>query len=76
MALGRLANKELREAKKQAHFFFDKIWINKHLSRGMAYKELSKSMGVHPDLCHIGMFDIEQCNEVVKFSKQLLCNQI
>jgi len=25
-ALGRLANKELREAKKKAHFYFDKLW--------------------------------------------------
>jgi hypothetical protein len=28
-ALGRLANKSLREAKKRAHYFFDQIWRRK-----------------------------------------------
>lgn len=28
-ALGRLANKELREAKKKAHFYFDQLWDRK-----------------------------------------------
>lgn len=28
-ALGRLANKELREAKKRAHFYFDQLWKRK-----------------------------------------------
>jgi hypothetical protein len=28
-ALGRLANKELREAKKNAHYYFDHLWAKK-----------------------------------------------
>jgi len=37
-ALGRLANKELREAKKNAHYYFDQLW-NKKLRIWMRKKE-------------------------------------
>lgn len=76
IALGRLANKELREAKKQAHFFFDQLWTNKYFDRKSAYEWLCKEMNLHRDLCHIGMFNVEQCNQVVTVSKEFLCHQI
>lgn len=76
LALGRLANKELREAKKQAHLFFDRIWVEKYLDRKSAYEWLCKGMGLHRDLCHIGMFNVEQCNKVVSLSREFLSNQI
>ena len=77
-ALGRLANRDLRKAKKNAHLYFDRIaktnLINKiwpeYLSgvsnRNKAYKWLSKQLDIPEEICHIGMFDIEQCNEVIK----------
>jgi hypothetical protein len=83
-ALGRLANKELREAKKQAHHYFNKIYqtgiivtiLEKPLpqvkSRTAAYMWLSKEMGVDRKYCHIGMFDIEQCNKVIALCKKAL----
>jgi len=33
-SLGRLANRELREAKKEAHLYFDVIWKEQHYPRG------------------------------------------
>ena len=82
-ALGRLANKELREAKKEAHFWFDKIaktdlindiWENdlQIKNRSKAYKWLSMQMRLPEHLCHIGMMDIDQCNEVMRISKKYL----
>lgn len=37
-SLGRLANKELREAKKEAHYYFDQLW-NRKLRKWMKKKE-------------------------------------
>lgn len=73
-ALGRLANRELREAKKQAHYYFDMIWKEplKLMSRSDAYNGLSAWMNLHPDLTHIGMFDIDQCKDAIQFAKQML----
>ena len=83
-ALGRLANKELREAKKQAHYYFDqisktglinKIWkeyIPNTGNRNKAYLWLSKQMAIDIELCHIGMFDTEQCLKVIQICKKNL----
>lgn len=86
-ALGRLANKELREAKKRAHFHFDqiaktklinKIW-KKHIpnttNRSKAYKWLAMQMNISEELCHIGMMDVEQCDQVVEICKPYLSHQ-
>ena len=81
-ALGRLADNELREAKKEAHFYFDqiaktslinKIWrkhIPKTNNRTKAYMWLSRQMGIEKDLCHIGMFDVDDCKKVVEICKR------
>lgn len=83
-ALGRLANKELREAKKEAHFYFDqiaktnlinKIW-NIHIpnmsNRNKAYLWLSNQLNIPYEFCHIGMFDIDCCKRVVELCKSLV----
>ncbi len=38
LSKGRLANKKLRQLKKDAHYFFDKIWNLKTFTRGEAYE--------------------------------------
>ena len=70
--LGRLANKELRAAKMKAHAEFDPIWQNEDISRSKAYEWLSGKMGLHKNYTHIGMFDVEQCEQVVKICKERL----
>lgn len=80
-ALGRLANKELRELKKEAHFYFDqiaktklinKIWkeyIPNLGNRNKAYLWLSKQMGIDREYCHIGMFNVEQCRQAIEICR-------
>lgn len=68
--LGRLANAELRKAKSAAHAAFDPIWKSGSKSRMGAYKWLSKQLNVPFKECHIGMFDIERCQQVVT-----VCNE-
>lgn len=73
--LGRLANAELREWKKRAHAAFDPCWdamlasgeskSRSHV-RGIAYNALAESLGVPVVECHIGMFDVDRCKQVVE----------
>lgn len=73
-ALGRLANAELREWKKAAHAHFDPLWklsTKKH-KRARAYAWLAKEMNLTSDHCHIGMFNVEQCQRVIQICQQLV----
>lgn len=68
--LGRVANKKLRKAKSKAHAAFDPIWKSGKMTRGAAYSALAKSMGIYKEQCHIGMFNVEQCEYVVEWCKE------
>lgn len=72
--LGRLANAELRSAKKAAHAVFDPIWLarlalspalGRTKARNRCYAELAKAMGIPREQCHIGMMDVADCRRVV-----------
>lgn len=69
--LGRLANKELREARKRAHAAFDTLWIEDEMSRTGAYKMLAEILDIEQSKCHIGMFDAETCRRVVQVMEKL-----
>lgn len=67
--LGRLANAELRDAKRRAHAAFDPIWKSKFMSRREAYQWAAGALGISADNCHIGMFDVERCDQIAKLSR-------
>lgn len=67
---GSLANKELRMWRKNAHTVFDAIWKSGKTTRTKAYKWLSSQMGLDPKYTHIGMFDIDQCKQVIKLVRK------
>ena len=67
--LGRLANKQLRQAKMQAHFYFDRLWRDKKMSRSKAYAWLASAMKIPPAEAHIGMMDVTQCQQVADLAK-------
>lgn len=78
--LGRLADPLLRLFKKDAHHYFDMLWsrkmvtaqIPKNEARGAAYKWLSEQMKITPDKCHIGMFNVQQCIQVIDLCKPII----
>ncbi len=72
IALGRIANRELRELKKQAHSFFDIIWKNGVMGRSEAYRWLSGVLEIPFKECHIGMFNEDQCRSAIMECKRLL----
>ena len=70
--LGRLANKELRQAKKRAHYYFDQIWDGDKKERGYTYYHLQQFLGIPKEFTHIGMFSIRTCEKVVLWSMEIL----
>jgi endogenous inhibitor of DNA gyrase (YacG/DUF329 family) len=52
--LGRLANAELRRAKKDAHSAFDPSWQSCSVTRTEAYAWLAEAMHLQKHQCHIG----------------------
>lgn len=73
--LGRLADAELREWKKAAHAAFDLFWKGKEKrTRRWVYEWLAKEMGLPQEQTHIGMFDIEQCKQVIRICKEARAN--
>lgn len=67
--LGRLANYELRGARKRAHDAFDPLWkgygANREMTRESAYTWLSCRLRLPRSKCHIGMFDVLTCRKVL-----------
>ena len=63
--LGRLADSRLRAAKMRAHSAFDPMWQENGPTRRQAYGWLAVMLGIPAEACHIGMFDLDQCNLAV-----------
>lgn len=72
IALGRLADKELRNEKKRAHDHFDVIWRNNYMTRSETYAELSEFLNIPSQYTHIGMFNIDTCKKVQAWSKNIM----
>ena len=65
--LGRLADSTLRLWKRQAHDAFDSLWKYGRFRgrRNAAYAWLSEKMGLPIEKTPIGMFDVQQCKQVI-----------
>jgi len=70
--LGRLANFELRRRKNAAHAAFDPIWKKGKMNRHQAYGWLAEKLGIKREDCHIGMFNVDMCDSVVKVCENAL----
>ena len=68
-SLGRLANRELRFWKKEAHRHFDVIWKEGDIERNDLYLYLSDHLNIPAEYTHIGMFSIRSCMKVVEWAK-------
>lgn len=64
--LGSPANKALRTARHLAHAAFDPLWQSHRMSRSRAYSWLAQQMGLPEEKTHIGMFDLDQCAQVMR----------
>lgn len=66
--LGTLANDDLRKWRNKAHNEFDKLWKSptRIMTRHNAYKWLSKEMNKQKKDCHIALFEIKECKQVIE----------
>lgn len=67
--LGTPANALTREARKEAHSFFDPVWRTKGISRRDAYAALARALDIPKEKCHIGLFDYNTCKRVTQWAK-------
>ena len=70
--LGRLADATLRRGKIAAHQAFDLIWKDGHMKRSQAYAWLAAALGIPGEECHIGMFSLDLCQQVVEVCREEL----
>lgn len=64
--LGRLANKELRDLKKQCHALFDPVWKQeKNIKRTQLYEKLARKLCIPTSECHFGWFDEEMLTKAL-----------
>lgn len=64
--LGRLSDTSLRTWKMRAHQAFDPFWQAEGMTRKQAYQWLADQLGLNQEQCHIGLFDVAQCQRVVE----------
>lgn len=68
---GTLADTDLREWRKKAHSYFDEIWKKGKMSRSAAYKLMKEKMNLQEWDAHIGLFNMEKCEQIIEISKKL-----
>lgn len=68
--LGRLADSDLRSAKKLAHSQFDMLWKTRVMSRSESYKWLQDVMQKEEGDAHIGEMDFDECLKVYNLAKE------
>lgn len=64
--LGTLANATIREARKKVKAVFNPVWQSGRMSRGEAYAQLPKLMGIEQHECHFGWFTVERCSHALQ----------
>lgn len=82
--IGRMANAQLREARKRALMAFNPLWlaghgmflqanllVSKSYCVGVAYKWLADRMGITTKTCHIGSMNEQQCEQAKRICQSL-----
>ena len=63
--LGKMASRETRELRMACHKKFDTYWKENFTTRNEGYKWLQEIMKKLPADAHIGMFEKEECEELL-----------
>lgn len=65
-AVGRVANRKLRDYKVSAYGYFNAFCEKAKIGREVAYNWLSWKTGIPPKYTNIEMFNIETCKKVIE----------
>lgn len=74
LPLGRLANHELRIARKKAHEVFDRLYKLGYMTRQEAYEKLSSHLDLDPYLTHFAYFNKDTCLKAKNWAVAVLIN--
>lgn len=58
-----------KRARIDAHEIFDRVWRGGHLSRGEAYAQLARALGV--DEIHFGAMSKKECERAIEVMKRM-----
>ena len=73
--VGTMANRRLRELRKQAHHEFDKLYKSGIMSRQEAYHWLAYMVSAPLSKAHIGYLGEYYCDVVIKEGRKLLASK-
>jgi hypothetical protein len=62
---GTMADERTRKARQLAHEVFDAVWKSGKMKRRVAYEWLAKELNLSYAKCHIGMFNVKQCERTI-----------
>jgi len=71
---GEPAGRVIVAARVTAHCWFDRLWEVEQapMTRKEAYEWLAEQLGMAAKECHIGKFDVRQCERVIEAVKRYL----
>lgn len=64
--LGNLANEALRMKRMETHQVFDSFWKERGMSRTQGYKWMAKKLRLSEELAHIGGFEMDRCQKLIR----------
>ena len=59
LPLGFMASKQTRKLRSKLHIIFDKLWLEKLMSRSQAYNWLARQLDIKEEHCHISWMNKE-----------------
>ena len=75
VAMGMHANAELRHKRHEAHLVFDQLWKSGIFTRNEAYSWMADLFFIRSDEVHIGNFNMDRCNRLIKEAGEVLRNR-
>jgi len=64
--LGIPGTREVKDARIAAHAAFDAFWRGAGMTRKRGYAWLQDLLGLIPEACHFGRFDVATCERVIE----------
>lgn len=72
--VGTLANRELRSLRREAHRYFDRLYLSGMMSKEQAYEWLARLIQAPMSQAHIGYLGEYYCRQVIDASRTMLAS--
>lgn len=68
--MGKVANTVLRLKRQETHRIFDRFWREQGWSRSAAYRWLAQSLHLKEQEAHIGMMEMDECEQLIQLCRK------